>query len=97
MESVESKIKKVVSKKKVAFVPTQIAEGKGVDDIGLWDLGALFIGAFDLLPLTSCMVVPECDTSPGADPTQISLRPVMMKLLLRASVVVPPGKAVQLV
>ena len=88
---------KVVSKKKVALVPTQIAEGTGIEDIGLWDLGALFIGAFDRLPLTSCMIVPECDTSPGGDPTQVSLRPMMMKLLVRASVVVPPGKAVQLV
>ena len=86
-----------VSNKKVAFVPAQIAEGKGIDDIGIWDLGALFIGAFDQLPLSSCMIVPECDTSPGGDPTQVSLCPRQVKLLLRSSLVVPPGKAVQLV
>jgi hypothetical protein len=88
---------KVAVKKTASFVPAKIPETKSIDEIGIFDLGALFVDALDQLPLSSCTTVAECDTSPGGDPTQVSLCPRQMKLLLRSSLVVPPGKAVQLV
>ena len=86
----------VAIKKTAAFIPAAMADDKAIDTIGIWELGAVFKGDLDSLPLTSGMLVAECETTPGSDPSQVILKPSMMKMLLRVSVTVPPGKAVQL-